>query len=127
MVSLRAPECAATPTVGACQRLVALCLVSTGWLAHTEAHSDTLIDIRPVTPPRMEERKIQHPTMAWIISESAPDHCARVRHKDGHVSRKESCVYWIVRESRCVMVTRASTSHSELGHLTLACIRKDTP
>jgi hypothetical protein len=125
MVSIRAPDFTAPPTVGACCRLAALCLVSTGWLAHAEALSDPLIDIRPVTPPRMEERKIQQPTMTWIISESAPDHCARVRHKDGHISRKESCVYWIVSESRCVMVTRAFTSHSELGHLTLACIRKD--
>jgi hypothetical protein len=114
------PRFHATQAVAA---LATACMLS---MAGQQVHADSLIDTSTVRPPRNEERKLVQPRMAWIVNDAASGYCARVRDKDGFVSRPESCVYWNLRESRCVLVTRSPTSHSELGHLMLACIRKET-
>jgi hypothetical protein len=108
-----------------CKALAACITASALGLASGQAHADNLIDTSRVRPPRAEERKLVQPRMAWIVHDGAPGYCARVKDKDGYVARPESCVYWNLRESRCVMVTRSPTSHSELGHLKLACISRE--
>ena len=70
-----------------------------------------------------ENRKIAEPTMEWLVHPQASSYCVRVPVKDGFVSRPESCVYWKLSDKKCVVVTTASTSHSELGHLFVACLK----
>ena len=87
------------------------------------AVADPLIDLSMFNPPVAENRKIAEPTVEWIVHPQASAYCARVPVKDGFVSRPEACVYWKLVEKKCVVVTTASTSHSELGHLFLACLK----
>jgi hypothetical protein len=85
--------------------------------------ADPLIDLTLFNPPANEQRKIKEPVLEWIIQQQASQYCARVGVKDGFVSRPESCAYWKLAENKCVLVTTSLTSHSELGHLFVACLR----
>jgi hypothetical protein len=87
------------------------------------AWADPLIDLSMFNPPMPENRKIAEPTMEWLVHPQASSYCVRVPVKDGFVSRPESCVYWKLSDKKCVVVTTASTSHSELGHLFVACLK----
>jgi hypothetical protein len=87
------------------------------------AVADPLIDLSMFNPPAAENRNIAEPTVEWIVHPQASAYCARVPVKDGFVSRPEACVYWKLVDKKCVVVTTASTSHSELGHLFLACLK----
>lgn len=89
--------------------------------------ADPLIDLSLFNPPVSEQRKIKEPVVEWIIHQQPSQYCARVTLKDGFVSRPESCAYWKLAENRCVVVTTSLTSHSELGHLFVACLRVSEP
>jgi len=91
------------------------------------SRADPLIDLSLFNPPVNEQRKIQEPVMEWVIHQQPSQFCARVGVKDGFVSRPESCAYWKCVENKCVVVTTSLTSHSELGHLFVACLRGGGP
>jgi hypothetical protein len=87
------------------------------------AWADPLIDLTLFNPPDASHRKILEPTVSWVVTSQPSTYCEKVKPKDGFMSRPESCVYWQEAEKRCVVVTSNFTSHSELGHLFVACLK----
>lgn len=77
-----------------------------------------LIDVSPST-----QRVQSAPVVSWLIQSDAERFCATVPAKDGHAQRPEGCVYWQLNPARCTIVTTASTTHSQLGHLFLHCLK----
>jgi hypothetical protein len=85
-------------------------------------HADPLLDFKLFNATDPSMRKINLPTVKWIVHPEAETYCQQAQPKDGFVSRTEGCVYWQVATSRCTLVTRPSTTHSQLGHLLLHCM-----
>lgn len=85
--------------------------------------ADPLIDLTLFNPPEISQRKLQEPVVTWVVSPQASTYCSRVAIKDGFLTRHESCAYWTLNDKKCVVVTTNSTSHSELGHLFVSCLR----
>jgi len=88
-----------------------------------QAHADALLDFTLFNPPSTEQRKISEPVMTWLVHDDPHAYCEKASPKDGMFVRPEGCVYWHVRSSSCTIVTRNSTTHSQLGHLFVHCLQ----
>lgn len=86
------------------------------------AHADPLLDFRTFNAPDPGKRAISLPTVSWIVHPQAETYCQHAQPKDGFLSRPEGCVFWQTAASRCTLVTRPLTTHSQLGHLLLHCM-----
>lgn len=87
------------------------------------AQADPLLDFSMFSVPDPSQMAIKAPVTSWLVRPDAEDYCASAGPKDGHVSRPEGCVYWQLAAGKCTIVTTASTTHSQLGHLFLHCLR----
>jgi hypothetical protein len=106
----------------AAQRLLAACGLGLTLLPMAQAQTDALLDFRIFNVPQ-EHRSVRNPLQVrWLVREDAQSHCDSATPKDGHVSRPEGCVYWQIAQGLCTLVTTASTTHSQLGHLYLHCL-----
>jgi len=85
--------------------------------------ADPLLDFRTFIAPDVSQRVIREPLVSWLVLPQAESHCANAQPKDGYVSMNGACVYWRVNTSHCTIVTESSTTHSQLGHLLLHCLR----
>ena len=85
---------------------------------------DPLLDFRFFKVPQ-ERKHMQSPWgVRWLVRADAQSYCQEVSRKDGHTSRSEGCAFWVLGQGQgqCTVVTTDSTTHSQLGHLYLACL-----
>lgn len=87
------------------------------------AHADPLLDFNLFEVPPQSQLVMKAPVVRWLVRQDAETACAQVSPKDGHVNRREGCVYWHFSSNVCTVVTTSSTTHSQLGHLFLHCLR----
>ena len=85
--------------------------------------SDALLDFRLFNVPQGPQLVQKSPVVSWLVRPDAERFCASAMPKDGHISRQEGCVYWQLAAGKCIVVTTASTTHSQLGHLFLHCLQ----
>jgi len=104
-----------------CLRAVCIGVVLWGGLQAAWA-ADPLLDFGLVTPPPPGQRAIVEPVVSWLVNPDPPAYCSKTTPRDGFVNRPEGCVVWHRASSRCTIVTRAPTTHSQLGHLFLHCL-----
>ena len=97
-------------------------MVLVGALWGMLAQADPLLDFNMFSAPDASKRTISLPTVSWLVHPQAETYCQQAHPKDGFVARPEGCVYWQIAASRCTLVTRPSTTHSQLGHLLLHCM-----
>lgn len=107
---------------GMAQALACLGLALCGWSLRM-AHADPLLDFRMFNVPDPSQLVMKSPVMRWLVRADAQQHCEGAQPKDGHVSRPEGCVYWHRATGTCTLVTTAWTTHSQLGHLFLHCLK----
>jgi hypothetical protein len=124
MTSTLNPWRAISPKAGAnswrrCCCVAVLFLTS---LLSLSTQADPLLDFKLFNAPDPSKRKINLPTVSWIVNPQAETFCQQAQPKDGFASRPEGCVYWQIAAARCTLVTRPSTTHSQLGHLLLLCM-----
>ena len=100
---------------------VLVCLLG-GLPAGVQA-SDALLDFRLFNVPQPSQMAQKSPVVSWLVRPDAEGFCAHATPKDGHISRQEGCVYWQLAAGKCTVVTTASTTHSQLGHLFLHCLQ----
>ena len=106
-------------TVVAWLRCAGCLVVSLPWLAL----ADPLLDFGMVDVAPGAQRVQSAPVVSWQVQANAEHFCAAVQPKDGFASRREGCVYWQRNPARCTIVTTASTTHSQLGHLFWHCLK----
>jgi hypothetical protein len=82
---------------------------------------DPLMDFGVLTAPR--QRAIEEPQVSWVVHPRPLEYCQRTQPRDGSAAWQEGCVVWHKATSRCTIVTASPTTHSQLGHLFLYCIR----
>ena len=105
-----------------------LCTLGSVWLCMApmdaaRAQADALLDFSTFQVPLPERRAVQNPLrVRWLIRADAQTHCDQATPQDGHARRPEGCVYWHLAQGSCTVVTTASTTHSQLGHLYLHCL-----
>ncbi len=87
------------------------------------AGADPLLDFGLFDVPPGAQRVQSAPVVTWQVQPEAEHFCATVQPKDGFASRREGCVYWQLNPAKCTIVTTASTTHSQLGHLFLHCLK----
>lgn len=87
------------------------------------AAADPLLDFSLFEVPASAQRVQSAPVVSWLIQPDAERFCSTVVAKDGYAQRTEGCVYWQLHPARCTIVTTASTTHSQLGHLFLHCLK----
>ena len=85
--------------------------------------SDALLDFRLFNVPQPTQLVQKSPVVSWLVRPDAERFCADAAPRDGHISRQEGCVYWQLAAGKCTVVTTASTTHSQLGHLFLHCLQ----
>lgn len=78
----------------------------------------SLFDVPPQT-----QLVMKNPVVRWLVRPDAETACAQASPKDGYASRREGCVYWHLASNACTLVTSSYTTHSQLGHLFLHCLR----
>lgn len=89
------------------------------------AMADPLLDFTMFNPPSAAQRKIAEPVVSWVVRADPKAFCAAAQPVDGMVLRPEGCVVWQRQSSRCTIVTTERTTHSQLGHLFLHCIKAE--
>lgn len=94
------------------------CLVMYGGV-----RADPLLDFGLFDVPAPAQLANKAPVVRWLVRADAQTYCSHVSSKDGHASRWEGCVYWERAAGKCTIVTTASTTHSQLGHLFLHCLQ----
>ena len=109
--------------LGHCAAGVALLACSLAVLPAVVQASDALLDFRFFNVPQPSQLVQKSPVVSWLVRPDAEQFCALVMPQDGHISRQEGCVYWQLGEEKCTVVTTASTTHSQLGHLFLNCLQ----
>ncbi len=87
------------------------------------AGADPLLDFGLFDVPPPAQRVLSAPVVSWLVRPDAEHFCVTAPAKDGYVQRAEGCVYWQLNPARCTIVTTASTTHSQLGHLFLRCLK----
>ncbi len=90
-----------------------------------QAQADPLLDFTMFNPPPAAQRKITEPLTSWVVQADPQAFCDAAQPKDGMATRPEGCVFWLRKDSRCTIVTTGSTTHSQLGHLFLQCIKAE--
>jgi hypothetical protein len=90
-----------------------------------QGHADPLLDFTMFNPPLAAQRKIAEPVVSWVVRADPKAFCAAAQPVDGMVLRPEGCVVWQRQASRCTIVTTERTTHSQLGHLFLHCIKAE--
>lgn len=95
------------------------------WLGCTCANADALLDFTMFTPPPPAQRKIAEPVMGWVVRADPKAFCDAAQPKDGMAVRPEGCVVWQRKDSRCTIATTERTTHSQLGHLFLLCMKAE--
>lgn len=90
-----------------------------------QAYADSLLDFTMFTPPLAGQRKIAEPVMSWVVRADPKAFCDAAQPKDGMAVRPEGCVVWQRQASRCTIVTTERTTHSQLGHLFLLCMKAE--
>ena len=88
-----------------------------------QARADALLDFTMFNPPAAAQRQISEPVVNWLVKPDAQTYCETVQPKDGFHARPEGCVYWERSSSTCTIVTTNNTTHSQLGHLFVRCLR----
>lgn len=94
-------------------------------LAALSSNADPLLDFTMFNPPPAAQRKIAEPVVSWVVRADPKAFCAAAQPVDGMVLRPEGCVVWQRQASRCTIVTTERTTHSQLGHLFLHCIKAE--
>jgi len=87
--------------------------------------ADSLLDFTMFTPPLAAQRKIAEPVMSWVVRSDPKGFCDAAQPRDGMAVRPEGCVVWQRKDSRCTIVTTERTTHSQLGHLFLLCMKAE--
>ena len=87
--------------------------------------ADALLDFTMFTPPPPAQRKIAEPVMGWVVRADPKAFCDAAQPKDGMAVRPEGCVVWQRKDSRCTIATTERTTHSQLGHLFLLCMKAE--
>lgn len=85
------------------------------------AQADPLLDFGVFTAPT--QRAIAEPVVSWLVHPRPQEYCRTTSPRDGSMAWRDACVVWHKATSRCTIVTPSSTSHSQLGHLFLHCIK----
>lgn len=88
-------------------------------------HADSLLDFTMFNPPPAAQRKIAEPVMSWVVRADPKAFCDAAQSKDGMAVRPEGCAVWQRKDSRCTSVTTDRTTHSQLGHLFLLCMKAE--
>lgn len=96
-------------------------LCAAGLMTCMHALADPLLDFGFFTAPA--QRAIAEPVVSWVVHPRPQDFCRTTSPRDGSASWREACVVWHKSSSRCTIVTPNESSHSQLGHLFLHCIR----
>lgn len=91
----------------------------------TFVHADSLLDFTMFTPPPTAQRKIAEPVVSWQVRADPRAYCEQAQPKDGMAVRPEGCVVWQRHASACTIVTTERTTHSQLGHLFLLCMKAE--
>lgn len=84
--------------------------------------ADPLLDFGLFDVPPQAQRAQSAPLVTWLVRPDAAQYCATAQPQDGHAIRHGECAYWQLKQGRCTIVTTASTTHSQLGHLFLHCL-----
>lgn len=90
-----------------------------------QARADHLLDFTMFTPPPTAQRKIAEPVVSWQVRADPRAYCEQAQPKDGMAVRPEGCVVWQRHASACTIVTTERTTHSQLGHLFLLCMKAE--
>jgi hypothetical protein len=88
-------------------------------------HADPLLDFTMFNPPPAAQRKIAEPVVSWVVRADPKVFCDAAQPRDGMAVRPEGCVVWQRKDSRCTIVTTERTTHSQLGHLFLLCLKAE--
>lgn len=94
-----------------------------GALLGLPALADPLLDFGYFDVPTQSQLAMKAPLVRWQVRADAQTACADAQPKDGYASRQEGCVYWHLSANLCTIVTTASTTHSQMGHLFLRCLQ----
>jgi hypothetical protein len=94
------------------------------WSGHLMAQTtDPLLDFLPVMPPQGEKNKLSQPVVSWLVRPDAAQYCEQVKDHDGFGVWQEGCAYWSKAKPSCTIVTTGKTTHSQMGHLFILCMR----
>ena len=85
------------------------------------ALADPLLDFGVLRAPM--QRAIAEPVVSWVVHPQPLEYCRRTQPRDDSAVWQEGCVVWHRASSRCTIVTASPTTHSQLGHLFLHCIK----
>lgn len=92
-------------------------------LAWAQADAAQLdFDLTPLPLKSSEHDRIAQPWVTWEVASDPAQVCAR-RQASGRRQYSSACATWDVQAQRCHIVTTARVSHSQLGHLLVACMR----
>jgi hypothetical protein len=92
--------------------------------AFVVAAACALLGLPALADPLLDFGYFDVPTQVrWQVRADAQTACADAQPKDGYASRQEGCVYWHLSANLCTIVTTASTTHSQMGHLFLRCLQ----
>lgn len=93
------------------------------WPAVVLGQTDALLDFRFFNAPQDARWVLNPMQIRWLVRPDAQTYCQSAEPKDGHASRQEGCAYWQLAMGQCTLVTTDFTTHSQLGHLYLHCLR----
>lgn len=85
--------------------------------------ADPLLDFAFFDVPQQSQLAMKSPVVRWQVRPDAETACTSASPKDGHAHRQEGCAYWHLASNTCTIVTTASTTHSQMGHLFLRCLQ----
>jgi hypothetical protein len=125
----RSPVYTVKYSVLVCKTVVCCAAVLVGLMGSVSAFAKTgpapSLDFRTFAVPAGADRRFNSVKVQWLVRADASSYCASVPGTAGYLSRPVSCVYWQSQPDGCTVVTTDHTSHSELGHLFLQCIRRN--
>lgn len=98
-------------------------VAAVGALLGLPALADPLLDFGYFDVPTQSQLVMKTPVVRWQVRADAQTVCADAQPKDGYASRQEGCAYWQLSANLCTIVTTASTTHSQMGHLFLRCLQ----
>jgi hypothetical protein len=98
--------------------------MATAWASVAQA-ADNDFDFSPITLESGSHSRINRPMVTWQISSDPMQHCnIEPTSQRGRSQYSTGCVTWDVSENTCHIFTTSKATHSQLGHLLVACMHK---
>lgn len=86
---------------------------------------DNDFDFSPITLEPGSHSRINRPTVTWQVSPDPMQHCnIQTTANRGRSQYSTGCVTWDASENTCHIFTAGKATHSQLGHLLVACMHK---